>query len=234
MEQLPFEQLHMEHGVIQTLTEKDKASNILLRVRWRGGLMLKLSHNWDFYWISVEKDDTVFECIRLDQGKDKDKYVMEKLQKVICSVERGQFARKKSTAELVAETVQKRQLTGCMNNTRWDTFRNAMLEEMPFRPPYEIKSLFDEEDAFITEFITSDAWYQGCYDAEDFASLNYKVIEYLVVKTRYYDETGGRLMQNKVWHDATDVFIELMEKYHIPYTPYEKSEDTYIIYGYRK
>lgn len=229
MTSFPFEQLHIKCGIIQPLTEKDHDSDTLFRVQWKDGLMLELSYRWDYYWISVEKDDSTFQSIRLN----KEAYVMEKLQKTIVSIERNNFARRKSTAELVAEIIQKRQLTGCMNNTKWDVFRSAMTSEMPFPPPYEIKTLFDEDDSFITRFIRSDATYCGFYDEEEFVNFNYKVIEYLVLKTRYCDVSGGRLVTHKTWHDATSEFIELMQKYHIPYTPCENADDTFIIYGYR-
>lgn len=159
---------------------------------------------------------------------------MEKLQKAISSIdERGNFARQKSIAELVAAIVQERQLTSCMNNTKWDRFRNAMIKEMPFCPPYEIKTLFDEDDTDIQNFIKWDASYRGAYDKESFAGFHYKIIEYVAVKTRYCDVTGGRLVSSKTWHDATKEFTGLMEKYHIPYVPYKDSDDTFLIYGYQ-
>lgn len=227
MEPLSLEQLHIASGTIQELTEKDYSDNSMLCIRWKGGLMLKLSYKWNYYWIVVKKDDSTFKVIRLD----KEKYIMENLQEVISLIEQGEFAKRKSTAELVAEIIQEKQLTSCMNNTKWHMFRNAMVNEMPFRPPYEIKTLFDNDDAFIADFIVGDVYYQGDYDEEDFVDLNYKVIEYLVVKTKYCDITGGSLVQNKVWHDATEAFVKLMKKYHIPY---EKLEDAFIVYGYRK
>ena len=49
------------------------------------------------------------------------------------------------------------------------------------------------------------------------------MIEYLIIKTRYYDTAGGRLAPQKIWHDATAPFLELMRKYHIPYVPYENA-----------
>jgi len=227
MESLSFEHLQIERGVIQELTEKDHKNGVMFRVHWKGRLFLILSFQWEYYWISVEKDDSTFRTIRLS----KEKRILETLQKVIQSIEQGEFARRKSTAELVTEMIQKQQLVSCMNDTKWDIFRNAMLHDMPFPPPYEIKTLF-EDDSYIADFITEDANYDGWYDAENFVNLNYKVIEYLAVKTRYYDTIGGRLVHNKVWHDATEVFLELMTKYHIPYEKLE--EDTFIIYGYRR
>lgn len=227
MESLSFEHLQTGQGIIQKLTEEDHKNGVRLRVHWKGRLFLILSFQWDSYWISVEKDDSTFKTLRID----KEKRVLENLQKVIQSIEQGEFARRKSTAELVTEMIQKQQLVSCMNDTKWDIFRNAMLHEMPFPPPYEIKTLF-EDDSYIADFIAEDANYDGWYDAEDFVNLNYKVIEYLAVKTRYYDTIGGRLVYHKVWHDATEVFLEIMKKYHIPYEKLE--EDTFIIYGYLK
>jgi hypothetical protein len=229
MNPFSFDQLYIEYGTIQPLSDKEQNTGVLFCVRWKGGLTLRFSNRWSYYWIMVEKDDSIFQSIRLD----KEKYVMEKLQKSIRDIERGAFSRRKSTAQLVSEIVQQRQLTSCMNNTKWDMFRTAMLEEMPFPPPYEIKTLFDNEIAFINYFITNDANYRGCYIDEDFVNLNYKVIEYLVVKTRYYETIGGMLVQQRVYHDATTQFLELMKKYHIPYVPCEKSNDTFFIYGYR-
>lgn len=224
----PFEQLETKRGTVLPLSDTEQESGTLFCVRWKGGLTLRLSYRWSCYWITVEKEDTIFQSVRLDKAQS----VMASLQKMIRDIERGQFARRKTTAELVAETVQQRQLTSCMNNTKWNRFRTAMLEEMPFPPPYEIKTLFDEDDTFIKNFAAQDAGYQGCYIDEDFVDLNYKVIEYLIIKTRYYDTAGGRLVPQKIWHDATAPFLELMRKYHIPYVPYETTNDTFVIYGY--
>lgn len=228
MNLFPYHQLHIERGTIQALSDEEHNNHTLFCVRWKGGLTLRLFFRWSSYWILIEKEDTIFQSIRLD----KKQYVMETLQKKIRDIERGQFSRKKSTAELVAQIVQQKQLTSCMNNTKWDLFRSTMLEEMPFPPPYEIKTLFDEDDIFIKNFITNDASCQGCYIDEDFVNLNYKTIEYLVIKTRYYHTSGGRLVSHKIWNDATSQFLELMKKYHIPYVLCETFNDTFFIYGY--
>ena len=41
--------------------------------------------------------------------------------------------------------VQQRQLCSCMNNTKWNELRNAMRFEMPFPPPFTMKTLFEEQ-----------------------------------------------------------------------------------------
>ncbi len=223
--QLPLSKLTIKSGIIQNLTKSDLADNVLLCVRWKGGLTLTLSYQWQYYWILVEKDDSIFQSVRIG----KEKHLISKLQQVLCDIEYGRFARSKSMAERVAEIVQKRQLTSCMNNTKWNRFREAMIYEMPFCPPYEIKTLFDEETAFIANFIASDIWYQGDYDEEDFVDCNYKIIEYLAVKPKYYERTGGLLVETKILHSAEETFVQLIKNYHIPY---QKSGDAYIIYGY--
>ncbi len=221
----PVNRLSVRDGVIQTLTEHDLADSVFFRVRWRGGLLLTLSRRFESYWILVEKDDTVFQCVRVD----KEHLLIQRLQQVIRDIERGRFARTKTTAELVAQIVQERQLTSCMNNTKWDCFRNAMINEMPFCPPYEIKTLFDDDTSFITNFIASDIWYQGNYDAEEFVNLNYKVIEYLAVKPKYYENKGGLLAPKKIWHNAEETFAQILYNCHIPC---KKCGDACLIYGY--
>jgi hypothetical protein len=37
--------------------------------------------------------------------------------------------------------IEKEQLISFMNNTKWEEFRKAMLEEMPFPPPYILKTI---------------------------------------------------------------------------------------------
>ncbi|MDE7414780.1 MAG: hypothetical protein K2N44_00400 [Lachnospiraceae bacterium] len=67
MNQLLYEQLHMERGVIQELTEQERDNNLLFRVRWKGGLTLNLSYNWNCYGIFIEKDDSIFKSIQREE-----------------------------------------------------------------------------------------------------------------------------------------------------------------------
>ncbi len=41
------------------------------------------------------------------------------------------------------EYIEKEQLVSFMNNTKWDEFRKAMFEEMPFQPPYIMKTIYE-------------------------------------------------------------------------------------------
>ena len=130
------------------------------------------------------------------------------------------------------EYIEKEQLASFMNNTKWDKFRKAMLEEMPFPPPYIMKTIYEIEDdsTYYTHFI-SDVNYLGGYDQESFAWLQYYLIEWVKVRPRYYEVQGGRLVSKKIIHDAEKEFLEILNKYHINY---EKANDLYVIYGYKR
>lgn len=77
MNLFPYHQLHIERGTIQALSDEEHNNHTLFCVRWKGGLTLRLFFRWSSYWILIEKEDTIFQSIRLD----KKQYVMETLQK---------------------------------------------------------------------------------------------------------------------------------------------------------
>lgn len=128
--------------------------------------------------------------------------------------------------------IEKEQLVSFMNNTKWEEFRKAMLEEMPFPPPYIMKTIYEIEDdsKYYTHFI-SDVNYLGGYDEESFVWLQYYLIEWIKVRPRYYEVQGGRLAFKKITHDAEKEFVEILNKYYINY---EKTNDLYVIYGYKR
>lgn len=77
MNLFPYHQLHIERGTIQALSDEEHNNHTLFCVHWKGGLTLRLFFRWSSYWILIEKEDTIFQSIRLD----KKQYVMETLQK---------------------------------------------------------------------------------------------------------------------------------------------------------
>ena len=81
--QLPLSKLTIKSGIIQNLTKSDLADNVLLCVRWKGGLTLTLSYQWQYYWILVKKDDSIFQSVRIG----KEKHLISKLQQVLCDIE---------------------------------------------------------------------------------------------------------------------------------------------------
>lgn len=132
----------------------------------------------------------------------------------------------------VDDYIESEQLLCVMNNTKWDEFRNAMIHELPFAPPYIIKTIFEVEDdsLYFTHF-NNDVGYLGAYDDESFEYLQYNTIEWIKIRPRYYKEKGGRLISKKEFIDCESEFLDILKKYNIPY---EHHDNLYIIYGYKR
>lgn len=201
-------------------------------VEYSGGLAVNV-----YWWkndrpshCSIVKDDTQIASYYSASLDDK---FLRLIQHCVNEVESGKYRNKKSIQEMVAEIVERRGLTSYMNNTKWQEFRVAMEDEMPFGPPYIYKTLFEEEKGeyfnFSDDIIVSGT-FTDFYDIESFAGWNYKIIEWVKVRPRYYEYDGGRWAGKKIMHDAESKFLEILNKYSIPY---EVENGTYIIYGYK-
>lgn len=125
--------------------------------------------------------------------------------------------------------VQQRQLCSCMNDTKWRELRRAMGYEMPFPPPFILKTLFDREMQQPEGM--QDAFYPGdwedafAYGADQFDGI---AIEWIRIHPRLL-EHRGRLIPPRLL-DASDRLECLLQTYHIPF---EKQGVDYVIYGYR-
>lgn len=129
------------------------------------------------------------------------------------------------------EIVKQKNLCSYMNGTKWNELRNAMLNDMPFPPPYIVKYLFEdecpEEKNFQQDVFYLGDWYEGLtydnYFHGEFA------IEWIKVRPRYLKHRG-RFVEPEVI-DASEKFEEILKQYSIPF---EKENGVYCIYGYRK
>ena len=130
--------------------------------------------------------------------------------------------RKKKVLDLL---IQKK-MYSVMNDTKWKELQQAMRNEMPFTPPYQMKLL--REDCLESSFY-EDVWYLGDWSDEALCWGEYREIEWLKIRPRYLKHQG-RLLEAAVI-DATKEFIEILENYSIPF---EEEDGAYIIYGYKK
>lgn len=133
--------------------------------------------------------------------------------------------------ERVRKIVQQRNLCSYMNDTKWRELRNAMMNEMPFPPPYIIKFLF-EDKAEGEEYFSQDVnyfcdWYY-CFALEGHYFNGAFAVEWIKVRPRYL-KYRGQLIKPEII-EAEDKFVEILRKYSIPY---EESNGVYCIYGYR-
>lgn len=136
----------------------------------------------------------------------------------------------KDLKEKVRKIVQQRNLCSCMNATKWKELRNAMMDEMPFPPPFIIKYL-DTECIEEADF-QNDVWHWGdwyyAYAVEGSSFDASFAVEWIKVRPRYLKSRGALIEPEII--SAEDIFVVLLKKYGIPY---EENDGVYCIYGYR-
>ena len=134
--------------------------------------------------------------------------------------------------EQVRKIVERKNLCSYMNDTKWNELRMAMMNDMPFLPPYILKFVFDDKPIGHASFCNNEKcmtdWHSvfaidGQYFNSSFA------VEWIKVRPKLLKHRG-KLVELEVI-DAEDIFVEILKKYSIPY---ECEEDgVYCIYGYR-
>lgn len=122
----------------------------------------------------------------------------------------------------VLEAVTDRQLSSVMSNTKWRELKDAVLDTLPFPPPYQAKYVL--EDRLYPEDFESDVWYWGDWME---GLLPYYNVEWIRVRPRYQKHRGNLIDPELA--DCTEDFITILHKYHIPY---QKQNDSIYIYGY--
>ena len=133
--------------------------------------------------------------------------------------------------ETVRRIVEERELCSCMNSTKWNELRTAMMQEMPFQPPYIVKFLMDDtcyaEPGFREDVCHTGNWYDAfAIEGEGFhAEL---AVEWVKVRPRYLKRRGALLPPEVISAEAE--FVAILQTYNIPY---EESGGVYCIFGYR-
>ena len=127
----------------------------------------------------------------------------------------------------IRKIVEQRQLCSYMNDTKWNELRHAMLEEMPFPPPYVIKWIYKECE---NEDFLEDVSYLGDWnEALAFGDrVHGAAIEWMKIRPRYL-KYQGKLVPPKLI-DASAEFEAILNRLHIPY---EAEDGAYCIYGYK-
>lgn len=128
--------------------------------------------------------------------------------------------------------IEKRNLCSCMNDTKWGELRYAMLKEMPFPPPYILKTIFEDECPQEKYFQKDETfigdWNEGFLCDESLDAKGWFIIEWIKVRPCYLKYRGKLVEPERI--DAAKKFEEILTKYSIPY---EENKGIYCIYGYR-
>lgn len=203
----------------------------ILSVRWPDGVHLKLRKTWA-YMLTIERDRYIFWH---QIFKKNDTGLLIWVERLARDISNGRYTTKKTEKERIIDIITNRNLTSYMNSTKWRELRTGMLDELPFVPPYEYKTLFDESDYITKDYVQHLILNEGpsgfySLDAESFNFLDYKAIEWLKVRPRFFTEEGGQLVKKKIWYDCEQEFTEILKKYSIPY---EMQNGIYTIYGYK-
>ena len=140
--------------------------------------------------------------------------------------------------EKAFSVVQKRNLTSYMNSTKWNELRYAVLnDELPFHPPFIVKTLFDDATQADNDFLKGDVWYLGdwyegltYYDSfPEISTFNMGfLIEYIKVRPRYLKNRGALIAPEVV--SCEDEFVSILNRYNIYF---ELKDGIYTIYGYK-
>lgn len=128
--------------------------------------------------------------------------------------------------------IMQKGLCSMMNNTKWKELKNGV-NELPFLPPFIIKSI-DEEETSYHQF-DKDVYYTGDwglyldnYLGGDIYATPFYAVEWIKIRPRLLKHRGGLVTPEII--DETDEFLSVLKKSNIPF---EDQNGTYIIYGYR-
>lgn len=217
------EKLHSDHGKTEEIIPDDSYYQLIYRISWRGGLTFSVYCSPRYIQYYVERNGE-----SLDQrgtGKLDDR-TFSVMQNMICEIENGKYKTKKTMSERLAKIIQDRQLTSCMNDTKWKELFST-IEKSEDIEDFEIqyKTLWDE---------VAPEGYWCLLGDEEIDYMKTSWIEWLKIRG-HIEETfrSGRLMEPKVEKtDIHDKVEDVLKKYSIPYE-YDPEEDCYVIYGYQ-
>lgn len=211
-----------KNGVVQEIGEDKFNNGIVLDIRWKKDVHFILYINRYagkcLYYV-LRNGEQVSNCY---YPKINDEKYLHSIQHLVNEIENGDFDHKKTESEQIAEIIRERNLTACMNNTKWKEFIKAINEEMPVLIPCDYLTLFGSGPFFVNGF--------------DDEHLGYKLkaIEWVKVKPKFYiSKYKGILVEDdKELCDVEQEFLYLMDKYSIPYE-YDSESEIYVIYGYK-
>lgn len=220
------EKLHSDHGKTEEIIPDDSYNQLIYRISWRGGLTFSVYCSPTYIWYDVERNGEGLD--RRGSGKLDDRTISV-MQNMICEIENGKYKTKKTMSERLAKIIQDRQLTSCMNDTKWKELFSELkkLEAIEADKAIEIqyKTLWDEVAPEVYWCLLGD---------EELDYMKTSWIEWLKIRG-HIEKTfrSGRLMEPKVEKtDIHDKVEDVLKKYSIPYE-YDPEEDCYVIYGYR-
>lgn len=198
---------------------------IAMDVKWKSGVHFVIYQTlWRVYYYAMRNNEQISHTFHIRKlNKDSSIYV----QRFINDINIGRYDNKLTPHEFHLKFIQEKGLTGCMNNTKWNTVFNIIraIEEKTGKDiSIMYKNIFDIKDPVNFWSISGD---------EDLHENMYKYIEWLKIQpVAYAYEYQGRLLEPKyTYYDFTALFLDKMKAVNLHYE-YLQQEEAYIIYGY--
>ena len=222
LQKILFTSLNHQSGQPQSvLSQQDDQSSIQFQLVWKNGIAFTAKGWPHFGWFYVEKDKQIvssaFDYRKID-GK-----TLSVMQHMIDEIEAGKYNYKKTPKDKIRDIIQSRQLSPCMNNTKWAEVIGEIskIEALPIK----YKRL--TEDTEPTDFWTIDG-------DEFFGSMEFALIEWLKISCVIgKSEYQGQLIPPKISEVNVRAEIEsILKRYSINYE-YDEMDNSLVVYGYR-
>lgn len=210
--------LNTHSGMLQP----NDLSDDVFRIKWPRNISFTVHGNPKYGWFYVERDQQQVSSI-FRYRKFPDSRSIGIMQNLIDEAETGKYNNKKTLSERIQEAVQQRQLTSCMNNTKW----RELLDDLAEIPNLSIryKMLFDETDP-------ESAW--GLSDDEYLYYMNMAEIEWFAIDdtVREYSRKG-LLLDPEISEESVKDKLEGILKNHNIFFEYEKDSGVFTVFGYK-
>lgn len=210
--------LNTHSGMLQP----NDLSDDVFRIKWPRNISFTVHGNPKYGWFYVERDQQQVSSI-FRYRKFPDSRSIGIMQNLIDEAETGKYNNKKTLSERIQEAVQQRQLTSCMNNTKWRELLDALAEIPNLSIRY--KMLFDETDP-------ESAW--GLSDDEYLYYMNMAEVEWFAIDdtVREYSRKG-LLLDPEISEESVKDKLEGILKNHNIYFEYEKDSGVFTVFGYK-
>ena len=210
--------LNVRSGILQPNNESDD----IFQIKWSGNIAFTVRGNKKYGWFYVERNhQQVSSVFRYRNNPDLRSTGI--MQNLIDEAETGKYNNKKTLSDKIRDVIEQRQLTSCMNNTKWREMLDDIIEIPNLTIRY--KSLLDEAEPESSWEIADD---------ESLRYMNLSEIEWFKIDgvTRQYFRKGLLLNPDISEEKIKDKIEGILQKHSI-YYEYEEDTSVFTAFGYK-
>ena len=222
LQEILLSNLNPQSGHSQPISaQNDDQSSIQFQLVWKNGIAFTVRGWPHFGWFYVEKDMQIvspaYDYQKIDER------TLSVMQHMIDEIEAGKYNHKKTLKDKIRETIQNRQLSSFMNNTKWRELIGAISDIKAL--PIKYKTIFEN-------YCPQDFWTLA--GDEFFLSMDKALIEWFKIScTIEKQEYLGQLLMPKMSVVSVRAEVEsILKRFSINYV-YDENDNSLVIYGYR-